>query len=555
MPSIPVRIVKPSPPGTEAYEAKRATVLQQLSDSIPENLWLSEDAVKNAGKDVTKVPSTCGLLTSRELEITETHDATSLAQAIATKTYSAVEVAIAFSKRAVIAHQLTCCLTEWFMDDAVARAKELDDYLLKTGVTVGPLHGVPVSIKVHAPMKGHYSSTGFINTIKKNDEDCQIVKILRDAGAVFYCKTNQPQAIMHLETTSFYGRTLNPYNSNLSAGGSSGGEAALIALRGSLLGLGTDIGGSIRGPAAFCGIYGFKPTTTYVPSYGYLESDIPCMLNIPGAAGPMAVSLRDMDLFMSVVIRSQPWLLDPNMIPIPWTGLNTPASPQPLKIGFMMTDGAIQPQPPVTRALNWARETLLAAGVKVVDFQPCKTAEAIANIRKIYWCNGIAGVKKCLQETGEPEHPLTEWICADAVPEGEHTIDTMYAHRCQRDAFWGEFAKYWSSQDADVIIVPAFVGPACEHDTAWDWNYTALWNYLDCPGAVFPTPIRTEGKEGTPDYNRTEPLSEECKRVRQLWEKGDFDGAPINLQIVARRYHDNQLFQALQAIKPILGLS
>lgn len=555
MPSLPVRIVKPCPPGSEAYETKRAAVLQEFSDSIPESLWLSQETIDNAGKDVTKIPSTCGLLSARELEITESHDAYSLAEAIANKTYSAVEVTIAFCKRAAIAHQLVCCLTEWFMDEAVARAKELDDCLLKTGARVGPLHGVPVSIKAHAPMKGHYSSTGFINTITKNKEDCHIVQVLRDAGAVFYCKTTQPQAIMHLETTSFYGRTLNPHNSNLSAGGSSGGEAALIALRGSVLGLGTDIGGSIRGPAAFCGIYGFKPTTNYVTNTGYLEAPTPCVLNVLGAAGPMATSLRDMDFFMSIAIGAQTYLQNPNMIPIPWTGLKTPPGPKPLKVGFMMTDGAIQPQPPVTRALSWAREKLLAAGVQVVDFQPYKTAEAIANIRKVYYCNGSAGIKQCLKDADEPAHPLTEWIMADAVPEEEATVDTAYAQRLQRDAFWIEFAKHWNVQEADVIILPAFVGPACEHDTAWYWNYTALWNYLDCPGAVFPTPVVTEANEASIAYKATEALSEECKRVRELWESGDFEGAPINLQIVARRYHDNQLFQALESIKPILGLS
>lgn len=83
----------------------------------------------------------------------------------------------------------------------------------------------------------HWSADGFVATRYQDEEDAHLVAILRDLGAVFYCKTNQPQAIMHLETISPYGRTLNPYNINLSAGGSSGGEAALIALRGSILGM------------------------------------------------------------------------------------------------------------------------------------------------------------------------------------------------------------------------------------------------------------------------------------------------------------------------------
>lgn len=79
------------------------------------------------------------------------------------------------------------------------------------------------------------------------EQDAHVIEILRAAGAVFYCKTTLPQAIMHLETNSYLGPTTNPYNRNtISAGGSSGGEGALIAMKGSVLGIGTDIGGSIR---------------------------------------------------------------------------------------------------------------------------------------------------------------------------------------------------------------------------------------------------------------------------------------------------------------------
>jgi amidase len=101
---------------------------------------------------------------------------------------------------------------------------------------------VPISIKEHIPVAGTYSSQGSLASTVFNENDSHMVKILREAGAVFYCKTNQPQAIMHLESTSHFGRTLNPFNIKLSAGGSTGGEAALVAMKGSVLGVGTDIG-------------------------------------------------------------------------------------------------------------------------------------------------------------------------------------------------------------------------------------------------------------------------------------------------------------------------
>ena len=362
-PVLPMVAVDPAMPrGSDEYEQKRAANQQRLADSIPIELRLPQHIIDSAPKNVTEIPRECGLLTERELQITEDYDAVALAEALAQKTYTAVEVATAFCKRAVIAHQLTCCLTDFFMDEALARAKQLDDHLAATGCTVGPLHGVPTSIKAHMPLQDHRMDLGTMASEAVVDFDSQAIAIVRDAGAVFYCKTNQPQFIMHLECESFHGRTLNPHNTALSSGGSSGGEGALLAMRGSMFGIGSDIGGSIRGPAAFCGIYGFKPTTSLLPRKDGLIGGAAGELTVPASWGPMSRSLRDMDLFMAVFSAAQPWRVDPRLSTRPWTGLATPKSTKgPLKVGFMMTDGAIQPQPPVVKAMEWARAQLQGA--------------------------------------------------------------------------------------------------------------------------------------------------------------------------------------------------
>jgi len=238
---------KAVPQGTPEFEEKRTALLRAFYEKIPPELHLSQGIIDNPPADVTGIPSACGILTAEEIEITESYDSIGLAEAIAARKYSAVTVAKAFSKRAIICHQLTCCLTQWYPEMAEERARELDEYLEKNGKTVGPLHGVPVSIKEHMPIAGTYSSIGFFSSIKKDDKDSQMTRILRNLGAVFYCKTNQPQTIMHLESDSHWGRVLNPHNIHLSAGGSTGGEAALLAMKGSVMGVGTDIGGSIRG--------------------------------------------------------------------------------------------------------------------------------------------------------------------------------------------------------------------------------------------------------------------------------------------------------------------
>ncbi|KAH6887492.1 amidase signature domain-containing protein [Thelonectria olida] len=555
MPSKTLPVVQPVPvlSGPPEFETLRTSILEEFAEKVPENLRLPQSIFENPPKNVTAVPRECGLLSADEIEITEKYDATELAASISSKKLTAVAVATAFAKRAIISHQVTCCLMEWFMDEAIERAKALDEHLEKTGKTVGPLHGVPISVKEHMPLAGHWTTVGYMDTRRKDTEDCQMMAILRKAGAVFYCKTIQPQSIMHLESVSVYGRVLNPYNIGLSAGGSTGGEAALVAMRGSVLGVGTDIGGSVRGPSGFCGIYGFKPTSYTLPMKDFLVGGFGAELNVLCSTGPMCASLRDMDLFMSVMAAAKPYLTDPRLIPIPWTGLKSTPKPGPLKVGFMMDDGAIAPQPPVISALHWAKQQLEASGDFLVKiFNPFRGAEAMKNIRLAYWPDGGKALKKHLEATKEPMFPLTQWIIKDA--EGtELTSEGVLQQRVTRDTFRCDFAEHWESQDVDIVICPVFVGPACEHDKAFYWNYTAFWNYVDYPGVVVPTPVKAQAK-GVESYAGDTPLSEECKHVRKMWNDGDFEGAPVNLQVVARKYHDNDLFAALDRMKEALQI-
>ncbi|CRK35463.1 putative amidase like protein [Verticillium longisporum] len=545
--------VKPVPRGTDAFETKRAGILQAFSEKVPHAYFLSKDIIDNAPPDVSNIPVTCGILSPLELAITEDYDAVGLAAAIASRKFTAVSVATAFSKRAIIAHQLTCCLAQWFMAEAIEQAAHLDAHLDATGKTVGPLHGVPVSIKEHIPIAGKPSSAGCLGSIAIDSEDCQMTAILRSMGAIFYCKTNQPQAIMHLESDSLWGRVLNPFNTRLSAGGSTGGEAALIAMKGSVLGVGNDIGGSIRGPSAFCGIYGFKPTSYLLPTDRFLANPCPAELNVLAAPGPMCRSLRDMDLFLRVVLSTEPHLTDPRLVPTPWTGLRTRMT-RVLKIGIIDNDGFVEPQPPVKRATAWARKLLsdpkYAGVIEVKSFKPFGAADAWSKIRRTYWPDGGQGARDEIVSTGEPLHPLSEWIWKDAEPHGILTAQNVAPMRKDRDDFRIKFARSWAEQDVDVVLGPAYVGPACAHDTAFTWTYTSLYNFVDYPGVVFPTPIVIQREE---KYDASYvPLSDACREVRRLWDESDFEGAPINLQLVARKYHDNQLFGALAVLQNIL---
>ncbi|CAG7945448.1 unnamed protein product [Penicillium nalgiovense] len=152
----------------------------------------------------------------------------------------------------------TRCLTETFFERALQRAKDLDEKLSKTGTPVGPLHGLPINLKDCFNIKGITSTIGFASFIKNRPVSytSPAVRVLLNLGAIPYVKTNVPQTMMAADSHNYvFGRTLNPHRSNLTAGGSTGGEGALIAMRGSVLGVGTDNVGSIRIPAICNGIH------------------------------------------------------------------------------------------------------------------------------------------------------------------------------------------------------------------------------------------------------------------------------------------------------------
>ncbi|EAW06969.1 general amidase GmdB [Aspergillus clavatus NRRL 1] len=271
-----------------------------------------------------------GILSKAELDITERYTATELLLKLAQGELTSLAVTTAFCKRAAIAQPLTSCLTEHFFSRALERAQYLDEYLLREKKVVGPLHGLPVSIKDSFCLEGVQTTVGEPAT-----SNSALVDMLLNMGAVLYAKTNIPQTMMTGDSeNNIFGRTLNPHNTHLTAGGSSGGEGALVAFRGSVLGVGTDIAGSIRIPSLCCGVYGFKPTTDRIP-YGGQVRDI-AMEGIPGlkpAAGPLAHSLDDIELFMSTVLDAEPWKYDPAASAAPWYKPST--SPTTLTIGLL----------------------------------------------------------------------------------------------------------------------------------------------------------------------------------------------------------------------------
>ena len=186
-------------------------------------------------------------------------DVPELLQEVREGQLKAVDVFEALTAKAVEADLRTNCVVEFLLQDGLERAKALDDLEPSSR---RPLHGLPFSIKEHIAVKGRDSTLGCVSRIGLyEDEDAEFVKLMLDLGAIPLCRTNLSQAIKSFGCSNpIFGVTANPLDVNRTPGGSSGGEAALIASGASLVGFGSDFGGSVRTPATFCGIASLKPT-------------------------------------------------------------------------------------------------------------------------------------------------------------------------------------------------------------------------------------------------------------------------------------------------------
>lgn len=253
-------------------------------------------------------------------------------------------------------------------------------YIRKYGKPIGALHGLPVSLKDVFNIKGVDTTMGFVGLLgnaKKISSESQIVRLLRRLGAVLYVKTSVPTGSFTGDTfNNIIQYTPNPCNRRLTVGGSSGGEGGLLALKGSPLGVGTDIGGSVRVPAVWNGCYGLRPSTGRIPSEG-TASIVDGQMAIPFVLGFMAPSAEAITLATRSLLSLGPWMDDPLVHEIPWrediyTKFKESASGRSrLSFGVMRTDHYVNVQPPVQRAMDIMVHRIRSLGHSVCSSLRC----------------------------------------------------------------------------------------------------------------------------------------------------------------------------------------
>jgi fatty acid amide hydrolase len=496
-------------------------------------------------------------------------DATDLLQKLEAKELSSVEIVRALYDRADKVDGRIRSLVIRFDEAALAQAKRADEARDK-GESLGPLHGLPITIKESIATEGDEITLGVL--AKKGERaksDAVVVRLLREAGAIVIAKTNVSQLLLfHESANPVYGATNNPWSDDHVPGGSSGGEAAAIAAGITPLGVGTDIGGSIRVPSAFTGTAGLKPTVDRWSNVG-CHTSLMGQEAVRGQVGPMARTARDVALLFRAIDSPLHSKLDPMVSPLS-TEDPVLVKLDGLKIGFYVDDGFLAASPSIARAVNESAALLEACGATVVPFSPRQQAELMDTYFAALSSDGgvtarahLAGgpmadqLKNLMKMAGMPRLPRKLLAKAAGLSKeprianllnqiGEKSVATLWQLTAKRSEIRVRVFQHWLREGIDVVICPAFTTPAIRHGQADDFSmagcYSMRYNFLNFPAGVVP--IHTVGPKDKVRNQAEDRLEKKAVDV-ELHSQG----LPLGVQIVGRPYEENKVLAVMLALE------
>jgi Asp-tRNA(Asn)/Glu-tRNA(Gln) amidotransferase A subunit family amidase len=427
--------------------------------------------------------------------------ATSMAEQIRQKKLSPVELVEAhLAKIARLNPQLNAFVQ--IDSDTALRQAHVAEHSVTQGQNLGPLHGVPLSIKSSIDVGGglRCESGTKLRAGCVPSPDAPLVARLRKAGAIILGVTNTPELLMAWETDNLlYGRTNNPWDLSRTPGGSSGGEAAAIASGCSAGGVGSDGGGSIRVPAHFSGICGLKPTPGRIPATGHFPSSVGPFALL-GVVGPMARTVADLKVLFEVM--QGPDYGDPSSAPVPvrWPGED---ELKKIRVGYFEEDGRTPVTSETRAAVESAAQALRRAGFKVERFRP----ESLELTRQLWWkFFGIAGamllgpmIKGREADLSPILKEFSSWVAAEPAHTGTSLLDTWIQRDVVRTQVFRQMHEY------PVLLCPVASIPAFRHgERSWKidgqtvryldaWSYAEWFNLLGTPAAVVPVAQSAEG--------------------------------------------------------------
>ncbi|XP_013930689.1 PREDICTED: vitamin D3 hydroxylase-associated protein-like [Thamnophis sirtalis] len=425
--------------------------------------------------------------------------------------------------------------------------------------------------------KGHISTCGLVQYLDKVEvDDSVIVKVLKKQGAIPFVKTNIPQSMINYDCSNLiFGQTKNPLNHKKSPGGSSGGEGALIAGGGSVLGFGTDVAGSIRLPSSFCGLCGLKPTGSRLSTLG-LASPVAGMKSVTATIGPMARDVDSLALCMKALLCDELFHLDPSVPPLPFRE-EIYTSSNLLRIGYYKDDGYFEPSPSMKRAVQETKNLLQAAGHTLIPFVPPRLNYVVDELfTKGIFSDGAANLlakfkgdivdpglksqincysiptilKRILALILKPVYPriARDLNALCGVGSAKH----LWKQHAAVAAYREEFIAEWRKLKLDVILCPV-LGPAFNEGYPGKLfaatSYTNLYNVLNFPAGVVPVTNVTQADE--------EELKQYEGHYADPWDKRlkeavtDAVGLPVAVQCVALSWEEELCLRFMKEVETL----
>ncbi|AHY46959.1 Asp-tRNAAsn/Glu-tRNAGln amidotransferase A subunit and related amidase [Rubrobacter radiotolerans] len=457
--------------------------------------------------------------------------ATELARAIRTRRVSSRETVESCLGRIEEVNGHLNALVELSAEESL-EAADAADRAVSEGREVGPLHGVPVSIKINSDQAGHATTNGVV-AFKDNvaEVDSPHVAKLREAGAVFLGRSNTPAfSYRWFADNDLHGRTLNPWDEGRTPGGSSGGASSSVASGMVPIGHGNDIGGSVRYPAYACGVVGIRPTVGRVPSwYGPPAADEALSVQSMLVQGPLARSVADLRLALDAMSGFD--ARDPFSAPLPPASANEPLS-RPVRVGLVRDVGVASPESAVNEALDAAAGWLVEAGyiVEEVELPLLEEAYRLWYLLCMEEFRQIMPLVEEIGDTGMKLAAKTYYTAAEGWWGANPSLDDYMNGYARRGTLIGRLQAFM--QNYPLVLLPVSAEQAFEHDAdissierglevvAAQWSMMAI-PMLGFPAMSVPTGIS--------------------------------NGLPAGVQLLGRRFREDTLFEAAEVIEARCG--
>ncbi|KAG5439004.1 hypothetical protein PCANB_002334 [Pneumocystis canis] len=472
--------------------------------------------------------------------------------------WTATNVVKAYIRSAIRNNEKTNFITEVFFVEAIEQAMLLDEELASGKPPRGPLHDT-------YNINGYDSSLGMSMFVSKPSlEDSSLVKMIKDMGAIILFKTNVPQALLTFECSNpIFGRTLNPFSSGHTCGGSSGGEAVALASNSSALGFGSDIGGSLRIPAHYC-IYSLKPSSDRFPLRGHFGI-VKGFEGIRVVSGPMTRSILDLKFITKIVLSSEPELYDFSCIPLPWR--------ESLQLNNLKVFGYYFEA--CRRAVRMVVDALKASGHKVVEIRPPSFLDAAEIFIGVY-----DFLKKDPMEKNLRLPILASWVPHFLKRVIGYVIENIICdpkfsmvfkavgkkktiEYCRliyrRNLYRKEWSKVWNDYKLDGIIAPPSPLPALPHDGTTSVSAMAastfIYNLLNYSVGCLPVTYVDRLKDVLSyEYKKWDGLMHQklYQSSQPLYDPDKMHGLPVGVQVIAQQWQEEKVIEMMSDVENAL---